>query len=866
MNRFFLQITVVICILLPSPPTIAAASAAGSSMESQPAAYSLPGIDRIWVVDDGVKVLRDNMNHSAAGGAQNPVWDGHNISLFGARNEIVAFQVILQGDNAGSDKVNLEVSDLLNGEARIPGSAHSPEDPYDYLGRYVDLYTEHYIEVTQRSTGGNAWTSLARPLTSYLGWVPDALIPFSVSRKMGGAPFRVEAQQNQAVWVDLYIPRSTTPGTYSGQITISTGGDETKIPLELQVYGFTLPDETHLDNMFGLAPASLVRRFDIQVDSAEYYEYEARFHQMAHRHRFDLVRDVFSLNKMDEFHILYLNGSLYTPAFGYDGPGSGVGNTTFSIGLYGAVPLEYGGSFQAASQEEWWAGSDAWAQWFLENAPDVAINKYLFPDEPETSGDFRKIRKQSDWTHSNPGIGSTIPTYVTLPVTEKLIEYVDFWSTAGAFTHPGLSPGTDPELLQQELEDGKQFAFYNGYRPLSGTQVLDADAIEFRVIPWIAWKYDVDQYFYWMTTYWTQWANSGKDTNVFQQAQTMEYQRMGAGTFFYPGTDVLFPSQDRGLEGPLPSIRMKNWRRGMQDYEYLYLATSLGLEGEVDKLVDQLVPAALWEADLNHNIPWPDTGYGFEVIRRQLAELIESATDSESLIIETIEDHEEALFTAAEEGQITMEAGNSESETDSESTVDSVFSDIPEEHSQRAQIESLVTQGYLTACDYSSNRFCPDEAVSLVDMAVYTLRVQNEPEYLPPIRDSFLMENLTSGTWGAYWLEQYYREGYLNSMLQHLTFKDPADGILHMEAASLLLSMFHGPDYEPPAAEIQIADIPEDAWYRDALTAAYQQGLISACLEKDMVTLCPEKELTRAEMAAALSQILEARPALDSGE
>jgi len=859
------RIMVVILSILPSLSAVSTASAHTTTPVVTTPAYSLPGIDRIWAVDDGLKVLRDDLDNPAAAGSGNPVWDGEQISLFGARNEVVAFQLILQSGESGASRVNVELSDLLDGAARIPGSAHSPEDPYDYLGRYVDLYTEHYLEVTKRSTGGNAWAPAARPSTNYLGWVPDALIPFAAAKDMGGAPFRIEPLQNQAVWVDLWIPRTAAPGIYNGSVTISTKDDEIQIPLDLQVYGFTLPDESHLDNMFGLAPASLVRRFNIKVDTAAYYELEARFHQMAHRHRFDLVRDVSSLNKMEEFHMLYLNGLMYTPGFGYDGPGTGIGNTTFSIGLYGAVPLEYGGSFQDSSREEWWAGSDAWAQWFQQYAPDVAIHKYLFPDEPENSGDFRKIRKQGEWSHSNPGIGATIPTYVTYPVTEKYSEYVDFWSTAGAYTHPGLSPGTDPELLQQELDAGKQFAFYNGYRPISGSQVLDADAIEFRVIPWIAWKYEVDQYFYWMTTYWTQWADAGKDTNVFRQAQTMEYQRMGAGTFFYPGTDVLYPSQDRELFGPIPSIRMKNWRRGMQDFEYLYLASSLGLEEEVSRLVNQLVPAALWDADLNHNVPWPENGYGFERIRRELAELIEENTDPGSLVIEPIDMYEEALFAAAAAGVDLPDFDAEEEETDTQETTAAVFMDVGLDAWQRESIEKLTSQGYMTPCDYGAPRFCPEALVSLVDLAVFSLRVVYEPEFLPPSVTQFSLPGVDESSWGAYWLEQYFQEGYLDAALYNFSFENPSQGLSRMDAAGLLLQIMHGAGYTPPASAATWPDVPEDAWYRDALTAAYQQGLLPACMEKDSIYLCPQQPLTRAEMAAALERVLTAAPASGAG-
>ncbi len=847
-----LYLLLILCILLPAVTPAPLHVSAATPLEVQAAAYTIPGVDRIWVIDDGVKVLRDDLNHPAASGKDNPVWDGETIRLFGARNEVVAFQVILQSGDGGAEQVNLEVSDLVNGDARIPGSSQSPEDPYDYLGRYVDLFSEHYLHITERSTGGNAWTTPARPRTDYLGWVPDALIPFGAEQGKGGAPFGIEPDRNQAVWIDIWIPRYTAPGTYTGAVRVASRGGETEIPLELKVFGFSLPDDSNIPNMFGLAPASIVRRYDLQVDTNAYYEIEARYHQMAHRHRFDLVRDVSSLSKMKEFHLRYLDGSLYTPEFFYDGPGAGAGNRTYSIGLYGMVPVEYGGSWEGTSQERWWAGSDAWALWFEQYAPHVSISKYAFPDEPETRSDFRKIRRQGEWTRSNPGPGAEIPLYVTYPVDENLTDYVDFWSTAGAWSHPGLSPGTDTGLLQVELDAGKQWAFYNGYRPLSGAQVIDADAVEFRVIPWIMWKYEVDQYFYWLTNYWTQWSSNAKDTNVYVEPQTMEYPRMGAGTFFYPGRDVPFPSQDRGLDGPISSIRMKNWRRGAQDYEYLHLAASLGLENEIAALVDQLVPAALWEADLNRNIPWPDTGYGFELIRLELAELIASATDSSTLIIQPIEEYEETVFEAAgsrETPEEEVQASNPDSQA--EEALQPIFSDMPLEHQSREAIETLFRHGYLTACDYQTVRFCPEAEVSWVDMAVISLRAQ-DPAFLPPATNVYLLPGLGEETFGINWLEQYYMQGYLDSYLDEFPFLQPDAGLRRMEAAGLLLQLLHGPGYLPPTAEPDLYyDVPQ-VWYRDALAAAYEQGLLPACMEKETTYLCPQQLLTRAEAADAL--------------
>jgi hypothetical protein len=64
----------------------------------------------------------------------------------------------------------------------------------------------------------------------------------------------------------------------------------------------------------------------------------------------------------------------------------------------------------------------------------------------------------------------------------------------------------------------------------------------------------------------------------------------------------------------------------MQDYEYLWLARQSGLKSEVDAIVKRCVPAALSEADTKKGISWPSRGYGFELYRRQLANLIAGKT------------------------------------------------------------------------------------------------------------------------------------------------------------------------------------------------------------------------------------------------
>ena len=58
-------------------------------------------VRRVWAVNDGEKVERDARQHPAS--ARNSAWDGRVVRLFGARNEIVAFQVIVEADGRVGD-------------------------------------------------------------------------------------------------------------------------------------------------------------------------------------------------------------------------------------------------------------------------------------------------------------------------------------------------------------------------------------------------------------------------------------------------------------------------------------------------------------------------------------------------------------------------------------------------------------------------------------------------------------------------------------------------------------------------------------------------------------------------------------------
>jgi hypothetical protein len=800
--------------------------------KSSPARQALGGgLRRVWAVDEGEKVRKYDLDHPMAESPSNPLWDGERIRLFGARNEVVAFQLILEAGPQGAQGLDVRVSGLIGPGFAIPSSDAGSGDPFDYRGKSIELFSQHYLNITESSRGGSAWSEAADPGEAYLGWVPDPLIPLSAPPGLGGAPLAIEPNANQGIWVDLWIPRQAPPGIYRGQVQISQGGALVhEIPIELKVYDFALPDESHFEAFFAAEPSDIARRHGVPFDSEAFYAIEARYFQMAHRHRFDLVVPVRNLSQMRRFHHRYLSGALYSSRNGYQGPGEDVGNRVFIIGLYGQVPEEYGGSISAWSKESWWAGSDAWANWFAENAPQVRIFKFLAPDEPWDDKKRAMIRMQADWSHSNPGPGGAIPTFVTHWIDESLAGAVDIWSISANFTLPDNHPGTDPEDVEAERRAGRGVGIYNGYRPASGSTLLDAPATDWRVLPWIGWKYGLDHYFHWMTTYWTDYINDGQRWNVFTNPQTTTFRRNGAGTLFYPGEDFVYQEENRGLPGPIASIRMKNWRRGMQDYEYLWLAGQLGLQEEGSLLVDEIVGRALWEASLSQDASWPERGYRFEAVRAQLAPLIEAR-------------YREQFPAPASAGA-------------------SRYRDVPPDDPQREAIEWLSGQQVMGACSGDSEHFCPDLPLWRAQAA----RIFGRAIYGPGAAELAVglagFEDFSPAAWPAEavaYAQMLRRDGYLAGCDEGGAHFCPESYLRRSEMSVLLLRLLHGPGYQPPPAEGLFGDLARTWWGAPWVEAASKEGLIGPCLDGDPPRFCPYAPVTRREAAHYLAAAIRLR-------
>ncbi len=580
-------------LLVPMAGVLALTILSGSASAS-------PGVSDVWAVNDGEKVRRDDLDNPNR--QKNSVWDGKRISLFGARNEIVAFQIILRSGPGGAHEVDVALEDLVDrasGKRLVAVPERSGSDPTDTRGGQIERFTQHYLHIEKPSPPGWFYHPEARP-KEVTGWVPDALVPFRATVGRGGGPFAIGPNRNQGVWFDIYIPAAQTPpGTYEGNVRIREGGKTVReIPVALRVFDFALPDENHFRAMIFFDEAAVPRRHGSSES-----DLVARYHRLAHRHRVEFTHAYGP--DAPPAHRDLLSGKAFTPARGYVGPGQNIG--------YSIVPASFYGIREPWQGDRAWKTADSFMGWVNSVKPDAITFLYVTDEPPPDRFPF--IKSIGDLHHANPGPGKKLPMFLTHAPDARLGESIDIWCT--------VTNQYDTEKAKAQRATGRRWWVYNGYRPAAGTQLTDAPAVDCRVTPWACWKYGVELWFYWFANQWRHNSQAPRgEQNVWVDPVTFGHdgEYNGDGVLIYPGQDAVFPDQDRGVAGPIASIRLKNLRRGMQDYEYLWLAEQRGLGKEARAAADACVPRAF--TDAKGDVAWSVRGSDWDAQRRILAERI----------------------------------------------------------------------------------------------------------------------------------------------------------------------------------------------------------------------------------------------------
>ncbi|HVR02770.1 MAG TPA: hypothetical protein VMT47_11610, partial [Polyangia bacterium] len=487
----------------------------------------------VWAVDDGERVGRTATGLPFAAGIDNPVWrPGEPIRLFALRDEVVSFQVVVEAGEAPLDGVTVELVPLAGPRA---------------AAIRADRFVEHFFAIERHSSSRGtdhtlAWASGSGPAPGrFTGVVPDALIPVELAPFWSPWPLRVAPRENGIVWIDLTVPADQSPGVYRWAVVAHARARMlATLPLELEVRPATLPARS-LATMLYYGREELERR----VGGGE--AAERQLWRLLHAHRLAALHAVASAADV-RARLPALDGSLYTPAAGYDGPAQGVGDGIVVIGMYGSL----GAPTPAARAQVDEIADELAAHGLFEKADVV-----LYAEDEDC-----RSALGAAWRTALVGASDPNARRVRVAWTcndDPAVQPVDV-PIIGADAY-------DPARAAAARAAGKQTWIYNGYRPSTGTMLTDTEAVSPRTWGWIADMAGVARWFLWETTAWYDGHPAGHGPfDPFVTAETYHNRDgdalMGDGVLLYPGRQVDgFAEHSVGLVGVLPSIRLKNLRR-----------------------------------------------------------------------------------------------------------------------------------------------------------------------------------------------------------------------------------------------------------------------------------------------------------------
>jgi hypothetical protein len=524
---------------------------------------------KIWAVPGEQKVRPADIPEKS-----NLVWsaDKKTIKVSGAGNEHVPFQVVISTPvppgwrPKAPDGFFIKVSDLKSAKGNI-----IPQ-------KQIGLFLEHYIQIYAKSSPIGA-----------TGYWPDALAPLK-------EPFSMQAQYavvgNRPVWIDVFIPDGTQKGIYTGIVTFTKDQNVIEtLGLEVEVYGFSLPQETHLITYMNISKSEIARFYNKQASSPDMEELIGNYFTFLNDHRMEtwfndpLVPDIIVKGESvevkfnDQRYDQYLNKQKTKRVILETAPNEimrNSGEDQFSDASLRMVK-------QYLSQVESYFRRNGWRDRLVFNSPI---------DEPNTKKDYEETRKWAQIVHETvPGI----PFLATeSPVTDN-----PEWGTLRGYVNNFCVHGNslnDPEVkkaLREEQAKGGEATWYISCDQAypQPNYFIDAPALDPVMVPWITERYKMNGFLYWAANFWNQTPDPWLDPVTFISGFDCSggFVLNGEGSLIYPGNHIKRYTGQPDVNGAVSSIRFELLRDGIEDYEYLWMLKDRGDSAFAEQMVNNMV-------------------------------------------------------------------------------------------------------------------------------------------------------------------------------------------------------------------------------------------------------------------------------------
>ncbi len=547
------------------------------------------------------------------------------LQLDAARNETIAFQLIIQNrDLELPESVHFEFADFKSDNAILEVS--------QTVSFYQAWY--HYVD-----NGGYTWG----PKSDVLDWpeyYPDALVPQHVKcTSSNNALFNsvtvpTGKKALQSVWVDIYVPREQAAGIYRSQIIATLkSGEALTIPVRLKVWPASLPDKPSFDAVGEVYRSYVLEGVGTELSIAAWQQMAHCYQRLAHKHRLVFIERSAQHSQggdwldYDAVYDPILSGSLFSPENGYFGTGQNTPVSVWRTPWPQDYDVEMRGPLEDTKVQHYQVIAGEWAEHVRSKGwLQTDYFAYIFDEVDGPTGEKKMTIKRRDYlamTHQqmkrvqdalDKGSGD-IPidllwTSHSNPLEWSGIKELDLAGNTRLWA-PNAHAAS-PVFLAMQKKKGDKIWFYHSGHPAVGVHSINASGIEMRTWGVISARYNFDGQLMWAI-------NLGNDEQPFAKpVYKDDDDRFGNGVMVYPGNQlpkIGFPAHP----GPIPSMRLKAWRQGLQDAELAVLAANKGQLKAVDALLRSLIPTALAEA--GGDAKWPDDAAQWIEFHKQLLAL-----------------------------------------------------------------------------------------------------------------------------------------------------------------------------------------------------------------------------------------------------
>jgi hypothetical protein len=449
------------------------------------------------------------------------------------------------------------------------------------------------------------------------------------------------------VWVDQFVPYKTedaTPGVYSSSIDVTVGETTKKIPVELNVWNFSLPNENRLK-------ASLQQEgFLSSMSEAD----ELEMYQLFKRNRIGLMDPTYQPNlkvgadkkvsidwrSFDKRLKKYFTGEAFTSARGYKyGPGYGEPIETFIL------PFDVYGKHDTRG-------------WPDTGTPDVEKkpeNRAVYENTVKAVRSHLKPMVDTQKTELYVYLNGLDESYGQSAL-ERMVFYGDLFhkvypevkfridgaynDSAMEFVHKSIDAWAS-HTINYNIDKVKKYQqlglrdwlygpmLYEGKVNswVGSLTFTDLPLVNERAISWSAWKYG--------TYSWISWGAGVNGKGGWYDPESWKDQYKGGadsdpeftykkinGSALYVYSGGIVPN----VNGPCPSIRLKNLRDGVQEYEMMRLLKKLdGNDERVNTIVNGVIKQPFGDNSIGNLDVWSFDARVWDESRIKMGDMINAA-------------------------------------------------------------------------------------------------------------------------------------------------------------------------------------------------------------------------------------------------